>query len=269
MPSVPTPRIADAILVDQDRILVFLVGDLDQPIRVFDIQGGSWSAPAQTAQPLNGIGDDTVFVQGRDGFIYQFGPPMIYRYDPRANTWGAEPIAILEDYFVSDAVVLEDGSILLVSPGGGPITCLRSFNPASGDVVPVRCEAGRYWNLATTLDGTVIAFGQDGVVRVGLTADIWVPLSRPPQDLFSAGMGLGPDQRVYAFGVENGLISTAFDLAWDRWLPVPPPRVARGGPQVVAGPDGLLYLIGGSVLNPAPDVGSYLELSVEVFDPSD
>lgn len=271
MPSVPSPRIADAMFVDANLIFVFLVGDLDQPIRVFDIQSGLWSIPTQTARPFSGIGDGTTFAQGLDGFIYRFGGPKVYRYNPRANTWDAEPIAILDDLYVTGAVVLEDGSFLLVSPGVGPTTCLGSFDPASGNMTSLGCESGRYWNAAATTDGTLIAFGEDGVVLMGATADVWQPLSSPPEDLFSAGMGLGPDQRVYAFSGSPPLTptATAFDLAWGRWLPMPAPRVARTEPEVMAGPDGLLYLLGGSVPYPYPEVGGYLELSVEIFDPAE
>jgi hypothetical protein len=268
MPDVATPRLADAVVVGQDTIMVFLEGDTALPILEYDIPSNTWSK-LQPAVPIPGIGTSEVFRQAHDGFIYKLTFPDVYRFDPSLNRWD---VVVTDDevrytYWARDGVVLDDGSILLVIKQSGSTICLRSFDPISRTVVPLRCEDGRFWNAVLTADGTILVFGEDGVARFDPVANTWTPLSPPPADLFDAGMGLGPDGRVYAFIF--GRAPIAFDPISGRWLSVPAPSTDRGSPEVVSGPDGRLYLIGGTTLNLAPELGGHLELMVEVFDPAD
>jgi hypothetical protein len=274
MPSVPTPRVADSVVIGPSTILVFPEGDVALPILSYDTEADAWSEVRPASLPPFGTGTDDVFVQAHDGSIYRFDGAVettIHRYDPQANRWDPDAVAVLPDSYVTDAVLLGDGSMLLVSPGPQATTCLRSFDPVSGTATPLMCQPGAYWHAALATDGTIILYGESGVARYDLDADSWVASDPPPVDLVATGMGLGPDGRVYAFGGPPNAkgIAIAFDPTLARWLPTPSPGAARTLPEVVAGPDGRLYLIGGNSSDPSDPVGPpQLELRVEVFDPA-
>jgi N-acetylneuraminic acid mutarotase len=123
-------------------------------------------------------------------------------------------------------------------------------------------------------NGKIYVFGGEAATVVDTAeaydpqTNTWAELAPMPTARYGAGAALGTDGAIYVIGGEDnsgtlkGLnIVEAYHPATNTWTTATPMPTARWALSVVAGPDGLIYAIGGGA-------ASTVLATVEVYNPS-
>jgi hypothetical protein len=256
--------VADAVVLPPDRILVFLVGEAEDPQPVYHVTTDTWSWLSPNPMPPFGVGSEAEVALATDGFVYQFegaADTTAIRYDPVADAWDPESVASFVDLGVSNAIAQLDGSILLVTGGSASLV---SFDPATSASTVLMTEALPYGWAEPMSDGRLLAMDWSGqvVVCVDPLAGTAQACPTTPIELGTGSVGAGPDGRIYAVssGEDGPSQAWAFDDQTRAWGAVQPPTVDRGHGLLITGPDDRLYLVGGGLDDPT---------AVEVFEPTD
>lgn len=270
LPNVSTPRISDAVVGRNGRIYVFPEGDASSPVLVYDPIGDDWSTLQPTVLPPYGTGTDSRFALAPDGRFYRFAPGAeyteVHAYDPTTNRWQAAAVGRITGFYSTAVVAGQDGLLYALGGNGSGGSVIYAFDPTTGHATLRGTSSDSYTSLFAASDGTLLVVGDTGVGRFSPVTDGWTRIGpAAPTSLFAAGVGLGPDGRLYAFGgpssggVVQG-VAISFDPVTRQWGSVRPPTVARSTPRLIAAA-GRLYLIGG---NPGQTT---LERTVEAFTP--
>src|SRR5207245_2261596 len=155
--------ISDTVVIGPRTILVFLAGGSNLPILAYDTVNNSWSKRPDQGLPLKQIGDDEAFVLGADGFVYRTQGPIetrIFRYHPQDNSWEPDQVGLVPDFSASDAVALDDGTILLVGGRSTGSSTLVWFDPKSRTVSRTETVTGSFgWGGKMGHDA-ILLFGE-------------------------------------------------------------------------------------------------------------
>ena len=202
----------------------------------------------------------------------------VERYDPSANAWEAEAVALVPTARQAVALALLDGKLYAV--GGGGWSPSFSYSPLVEryDLATKSWEAaapmgtGRMNHAVAVLNGRLyVVGGNDGpalssVERYDPALDAWEAVAPMASARMSPGAAV-LDGKLYAVGgaYEEDLSSVErYDPATNAWEAVAPLAPARFQASVAA-LDGKLYAVGGTRIYAESDP-DYLT-SVERYDP--
>jgi N-acetylneuraminic acid mutarotase len=253
---------------------------------------GTWVDTGDTAARVGGAAATTVFGQvvftGGDPVADTTAQPTTDTFvrGPGINAlWGPGPALPAARMFQAMAAD-SSGNVYVIGgqDAAGPVSTVFRFNPAGGGWTAVA-------SLPVAADGMAAATGPDGRIWVmGGAADAggccitlrrlfvytpatntWAEKAQMPTGRFSLGAAFGRDGRLYAIGGRLSVASTltvntveAYDPATDTWSAAAPDLFSTIGAGVSRGPDGLIYVAGGTDLNPSP---AQTHSAVRVYNP--
>ena len=222
-------------------------------------------------------------VAGSDGLIYYMGgrsfdgsqwnvSSAMWAYDPTAQTWSpkADLPATLERFA---AAATTDGHIYAIGgcADNAGTTCstntaVYEYDIASNawtDAPSLPSPGGCCSAAAVGPDGHIYVFGGDGGSTTTLAYDPsnpgagWVQLADMPQGVQSGAATTGPDGRIYVMGSETPGSGAPVAMAQaytvpdgngggNTWTTLTAPPMAVADDAAVIGPDGRVYVVGGT-----------------------
>lgn len=251
-PMPPGPAISDAALGADGRIYVFVFGDGQTAVRVYDQRADQWSLEEPTALPgprvfhgelTTGWGYDseTEVAAGGDGLLYvtsgAAGPEFyISAYDPETRAWEHEHFE--HEYFVFDAASGADGRIYLLTDGSEILT----FDPWSRTLTSGAVVERGFNDLVPARDGELIAFDEFGgpVASYDVPSGTWRELGELPENTI-----LVADRNGWMYALLSGSRAVAYGPDYE-FAPMPQPPNGFSATHLLVGEDGRVYAFGGS-----------------------
>jgi hypothetical protein len=202
-------------------------------------------------------------------------------YEPATNTWSTAAPMPTARGFVAVASA-PDGLVYAIGGGGkSPLATVEAYDPVA-DAWTARAP------MPTARGGLAVVMGPDGLIYAiaGLTAsagvcpivetydpatDAWNTAPPIPIPVHTPAAAVGPNGLIYVIGGSNGSdMKSLRDVysydptnaagGWSTRAPLP---TARSGLAAAAGPDGLVYAMGGFDIE--PQVGSFFFDNVEAY----
>lgn len=255
-------RIADVAITEDGRIHAWVIGDGDEPVRVYDPASDQWSLDSPVALPGPipfegqlvdgwGYGDETEVAAGGDGLIYMSwgvaGPEFrLFAYDPATRMWERDA-AVVFDEFVFDMATGSDGDIYLLAEGhvlhfDVETRTLADRAPRDAPFQWLSRSGDHAFTAFTSANGSTVEGPQ--FATYDAEADAW-DTPQPLPVLDSGSWSADLDGWLYGVQHEPDTLAVARDPATGEWVPLAAPPAPLGPESFVA--DGRLYAIGSGV----------------------
>ncbi|HEX6507746.1 MAG TPA: kelch repeat-containing protein, partial [Chloroflexota bacterium] len=136
----------------------------------------------------------------------------------------------------------------LTGSAAGDVRAQASGHNTWTTVAPL--PKGTLWPAAASSAGRLYVFTRDGTVAsYDPATNAWTPTGHMPEALVGIlSATTGTDGRIYVYGsAQAGPAILVYDPSSNTWAHATPPPGVQDSAQLVAGPDGRIYAVGGRV----------------------